>query len=460
MSASESSPAVAVIGAGFAGTALAVQLARRLPPGQRALLIERGPEHGPGLAYGTRSPHHLLNVPAKSMSLFPDAPADFLRWLDQQPPEAFGPLCDGPERDAFVPRRLFGAYLRARLDEACAGGAIERVRAEVTAVAPLPGGGFALSGPGFAALARQVVLATGNPPPGASALPWLAGDPWQPGALEGLDPEAPLLLVGAGLTMVDLVITLRRERGHRGPIHVVSRHGWAPLPHAAPPLPSPWPLPEQPVGTPFSALMRLLRAARREASAAGAPWQSIPDAIRPQIQRLWQAADPAARARFLRHASTLWGVHRHRIAPRLAGELDASGIDLRAARLLGWEKCEGGARARLRAKGGAERTLDVARIILCTGPGADRGWLGAEPLAGLIAAGLARPEPLALGLALDPGSLALLDARGRATPGLHALGPTAKGTFWEATAVPELREMAATLAAHLAARLAAPDGRA
>ncbi|MBE9603993.1 FAD/NAD(P)-binding protein [Acetobacteraceae bacterium H6797] len=453
MNASESTsppPMIAIIGAGFSGTALAIQLARRLAAGRRVLLIERDERPGPGLAYGTLEPHHLLNVPAKSMSLFPDKADDFLRWLETQPPEAFGPLCDGPAPDAFVPRALYGAYLRERLAEALATGRIELLRADVTSVTR-KGEGFALSGPGFSAEAGQVVLATGNPPPGVSDLPWLAGDPWQKGgALEGLAPEAPLLLVGAGLTMVDLVLTLR-ARGHVGPIHVISRHGWAPLPHAEAPLPAPWPVPEQASGTPFRAILPVLREAAEAAAAAGTPWQSVPDGIRPQIQRLWQAASPVEKARFLRHAATLWAVHRHRISPRLADALEKAKVSLEAARLLGWEKRGEAVQARLRPRGGGEKLLDVARIILCTGPGADRGWLKAQPLAGLIEAGLARPEPLALGLDFDPATLAMHDAEGAPVPGLFVLGPTAKGMLWEATAVPELRGMAAKLAERLLA---------
>ena len=44
---------VLILGAGFTGTALAIQLARRLPAGSRVLLVGTPKATGRGLAYGT-----------------------------------------------------------------------------------------------------------------------------------------------------------------------------------------------------------------------------------------------------------------------------------------------------------------------------------------------------------------------------------------------------------------------
>ena len=63
------------------GTALAIQLARRLPPQSRVLLVGTPKATGRGLAYGTDNPEHVLNVRAERMSLFPDDPGHFVRWL-------------------------------------------------------------------------------------------------------------------------------------------------------------------------------------------------------------------------------------------------------------------------------------------------------------------------------------------------------------------------------------------
>ena len=71
---------VAIIGGGFSGTMLAVQLLRR--GFGRVTLIERTGAPGRGLAYGAAHPTHLLNVRAAGMSAYPDDPGHFVRWLE------------------------------------------------------------------------------------------------------------------------------------------------------------------------------------------------------------------------------------------------------------------------------------------------------------------------------------------------------------------------------------------
>ncbi len=47
---------------------------------RRIVVIEPAPELGLGVAYGTRSPSHLLNVRAGGMSAYPERPGHFLTW--------------------------------------------------------------------------------------------------------------------------------------------------------------------------------------------------------------------------------------------------------------------------------------------------------------------------------------------------------------------------------------------
>jgi uncharacterized NAD(P)/FAD-binding protein YdhS len=102
--------AIAVIGAGASGTLLALHLLRRAPPGTRITLIDRNAPFGPGLAYATGSASHLLNVPAGRMSAFVDQPRHFVDWLERQSAQLLGGI--QPTEASFLPRRLYGAYLR------------------------------------------------------------------------------------------------------------------------------------------------------------------------------------------------------------------------------------------------------------------------------------------------------------------------------------------------------------
>jgi len=63
-------PTVAVIGGGYSGSMLAVELLRLATGRISVVLIERGPVPGRGVAYGTQFEGHLLNVRAKNMSAY------------------------------------------------------------------------------------------------------------------------------------------------------------------------------------------------------------------------------------------------------------------------------------------------------------------------------------------------------------------------------------------------------
>ena len=110
-----SAPVIAVIGAGFSGTLLSLQLLRRGPASARVVLIDRQLQFGRGQAYATPNPSHLLNVPAGRMSAFRDRPHDFLNWLKTQSAETLEGV--DPSEGSFVPRRLFGTYIRNLLNE-------------------------------------------------------------------------------------------------------------------------------------------------------------------------------------------------------------------------------------------------------------------------------------------------------------------------------------------------------
>src|ERR1051325_4241278 len=213
---------IAVVGAGFSGAATVIQLLRR--HGAEPImvtLISRHPELGRGVAYGTHSPTHLLNVPAARMSLFPDDEEDFLRFARERDPETQG--------GSFMPRSLYGEYLAARLDQAVAAAPRARFAAltgEAVGLQFVDGRARLGLADGSMLEAERVVIASGNYPPGDPRIPDMAfyrharyiRDPWAPGALERVDPKQPVLLIGTGLTMMDVALELSR-RGFAPPMH-------------------------------------------------------------------------------------------------------------------------------------------------------------------------------------------------------------------------------------------------
>jgi uncharacterized NAD(P)/FAD-binding protein YdhS len=315
--------------------------------------------------------------------------------------------------------------------------------------------------------ADRAVLAIGNFPPSDPQVvdptfyrdPRYIGTPWSAVALEGLERHVPVLLVGTGLTMFDLVAALE-ERGHDAPIHVLSRHGLLPQAHRVAGSSEPWSFDRAAIPPRIRPLMHELRAAARGVEAAGGDWHSVLDGLRPHVQAIWQSLPADERRRFLRHARPYWEIHRHRLAPEVLDVFQearrAGRVTIHAGRLDGFDADADGVDVRIALRGGGTRTLRVGRVINCTGPTSAYRQLQHPLVLDLFRRGLARPDPLHLGLDTAPDG-ALLDARGEPSDALFTIGPPRKGALWETTAVPELREQAAALAARLLRADRSPD---
>ena len=92
--------------------------------------------------------------------------------------------------------------------------------------------------------------------------------------------------------------------------------------------------------------------------------------------------------------------------------------------------------------------LRVNRVINGTGSETDCRRIEDSLISSLFLQGLARPDPLFMGVDVWENG-GLLDAHGRLSHSLFAIGPPRKGCLWETTAVPEIRTQAAQLAEHL-----------
>lgn len=432
---------VVIVGAGFSGVMLAAQLARR---GIDSVLIEGRGRAYRGTAYSTGEPVHLLNVRAEAMSAWPDDPADFARALEME---------GGGARD-FAERGQFGRYLTSILDQALASQRVQLVeKSAVAAVADPDGWRVTLSDGSFSD-GKRLVLANGNQPPepldaAAGAGERFHNDPWTAEARaavrDAADQDADVLLVGTGLTMVDLVLSLDAA-GHRGRIVALSRRGLIPRVHADfTPAPTAW------EDLPQGNLLTLWRWLRRRSGEVG--WRAAVDSLRPHSQALWQSLGEGQHRRFLRHARPWWDVHRHRIAPqvaqRLTGIIAEGRLRVAAGRI---RELRGGAdalTATIQRRGGGETAMEFAHAFNCTGPLGAIGRTNDPLLRDLLARGAIAPDPLGLGIAVDATN------RVAASPRLWALGPLTKGRYWEITSVPDIRGQAAAVAGDIARELLA-----
>jgi uncharacterized NAD(P)/FAD-binding protein YdhS len=449
---------VAVIGAGFSGTLVALHLLRQCPPGIRVHLIEKNSRFGRGLAYSTGNANHLLNVPAGRMSAFSDRPHDFVDWLHQWRPD------EPADAAGFIERRVFGLYIRHLLNAELKAADKDRFvlsRGEIVGIDARPGGLKLRRAHGRRIDADIAVLAVGNFPPEAPSVAdpsiydtaYYRPDPWAADTLTDLDPTAPILLIGTGLTMVDTAISLL-DQGHTGPIHALSRRGLLPRRHA--PAPSA-PLLDRPLPTTITALARFMRAEVARAESDGGDWRSIIDGLRPALQEVWQAMDGENRARFVRHLRPWWDVHRHRVPPGVADRIErareSGQLEIGAARIASYRLAGDGVEVTVHRRCEDQRTrYRVARIINCSGPGCDYDRIKDPLIRRLLADGHVRPDPLRLGLDVTP-QCALRNARGEISRRLYAVGPATKAVFWEMTSVPDIRRQCESLAGQIAGAL-------
>lgn len=237
------STTIAIIGGGFSGSLVAAHLLKTATQPLTIKLIERSPDIGRGIAYGTDTTCHLLNVPAGNMSAFPDEPDHLLRWLQENHKELAAFLPGEVNASTFIPRRVYGLYIQSILEEAGSSAPshvqLERLTDEVVAVKSQETGAIVSLRSNQYFWADQIVLALGNLPSTPPIAQPLDSDnerylrnAWSTDALDNLDPDASVLLIGTGLTTIDMVLSLH-ERGHQGKIYAISRRGLFPQRHQA-----------------------------------------------------------------------------------------------------------------------------------------------------------------------------------------------------------------------------------
>jgi uncharacterized NAD(P)/FAD-binding protein YdhS len=447
---------IAVLGAGFSATAVVINLLEHLSPEKQISVIGSQSGFGRGVAYSTSDENHRLNVAAGRMSLFADRPNDLVEWLDRRQSG------HGPED--FIPRQLFGAYIADTLSHGLQRtgnrARVQFVDAQALVCHALSSEQqvFELTNADVVDASRTVFCLGGTPaglPVAPSriedaARPLIIDNPWAEAWLDKIDPDAPLFIVGSGLTMIDQVVSLHR-RSHRGRIHVLSRHGLIPHPHVVPRAPAidPGLVPGR---TPLSEMQRMLRKAAGEAS----DWRSVIDGLRPITQALWQHMDIEERRRFLRHAASWWNIHRHRMSPEIAAVLNAMQASGQLVMHKGWidrvsadSDCQASVTF-LQRHSRLERRIAISRIINCTGM--EKCSIGKLPLLrDMLQKGFIAQDSLGLGVAVDAHSR-ILPATGAASgTGSYAIGPMTVGQFWEIFAVPDIRVQARDVAQRIAA---------
>ncbi len=456
---------VAIIGGGASGTLAAAELLRSaavrgLP--LRVSLIDRHGRHGLGLAYSTSSDAHLLNAMAGQMSALPDDREHLIRWANAAGRSHLPAGTPDVTATTFLPRRAYGRYLLDTLADA------ERQAAPAARLLRLTGDAVAIhrnhSGTAIRVVltdgttldAHSVVLASGNMTAGlpfdAPSTGTVITDPWQPGALSRLrhgTGPCSVVIVGTGLTMLDLAVTITAANPE-ATVCAISRHGLLPRTH-----PGTLPQRDQPIWLPAITrtnapvrLTDLMWQVRAAIAASPANWHDVMSALRPMVPGLWRCLPLTDKRLFLRHLARYWEVHRHLVPPPTASRITAlrrtGQLTVHRGRVLHAAPAAGHLRVCLDT--GQDLTqLPADWLVNAAGPAADITRAATPLLRSLFASGTARPDPLRLGIDATTSG-AILDATGTPSDALFTLGPPLRGLWYETTAIPEIRDQAAALA--------------
>lgn len=437
---------VVIVGGGFSGAITAVQILRQKLNNIRVILIDRTTSVGRGLAYSTTYSECMLNVPAGNMSAFPNEPDHFVKYCQERGLEV--------NDSSFVSRAIFGDYIYQLLDnvknEYKKESRFELITAEVIRLESNDSGALVQLDDHSTIRADRVVIASGHFSPITipSLIPVITSERYQDAAhadklLKIVGGPDPILLIGTGLTSLDVALQLRHQ-GQSGKIYLLSRRGLLPQPHRVH------------TKKPDTATQRwnnllnidptaknYLREVRNQISISPLDWRDIVGSLRSITPKLWMVLPGNEKRRFLRHIQPYWDTHRHRVAPeayiKLIELIDNSSIEVIAGKITGSTCNKNSIELDIKLRKTQNlKHLKASYIINCTGPNSNLRTVESKLFLQLQKDGLIQLDEHGLGILVDE-YLSVKNSAGEALSWLSYVGPFLKANYWEATAVPELR---------------------
>lgn len=420
---------IAVIGGGFSGTMVIRQLIDQGFQGS----IDRfctANSQTLGPAYNPQSAHHLLNVRSQNMSAFPDKPNHFIEFLQDRHPEI-------SHANEFVPRAIYGKYLQSLWEKT------QILAAQSNILLKL----IIDETPDFTVY-DTLVLATGNELPRfpkqlplqLKNSPFYHGNPWSI-SFDRIQRELPIFILGNGLTMVDAVLSLR-EWGFQQKIVALSTHGFQMLPHPEKTLEKSDE--KSPNELDLLSLLHFFNVRRKELSLA--QFLHCVDSFRSLLSTWWMGFTLHEKKVFLSRLRHIWGTVRHRIPLEISqiiqNERETGRLVVCAGKLENAVENENNLILTYRTSQ-YEILESVACIINCTGPETAITRMSNRVIQELLDRKWITPDEIDQGIKIDTNQH---HALGKAPMSIYAIGNLCKGTFWESTAIGELRSQAQLIA--------------
>ena len=443
---------ITIIGAGLSGTLLAMNLLRQdFDDVVHIKLIDRNSESDLGPAYSTNE-DYLLNVPAEMMGAFSQDPEHFLKWAGRKDISA--------SRGDYLQRKLYRKYilemLTLALNERKENKTLERIRGEVVNIKTNNRSAeiFIKERVGFST--DKVVLALGNSPPRNLQTKnrlyikdkRYVQNPWNPDIFKNLSPDATIIFIGTGQTMVDLVTALYKKK-HTGKLITLSRHGVLPLSQKnVEPYPSFY---NELQG--LSSMLSVFQIVRKHlgiANEKGIDPRAVIDSLRPHTKAIWMQLPTEEKRRFLRHVFRYWEIIRSRIPPvseEIIHKLLSSGqLEILTGRITDILPIEHRMEIQYLERGTeTEKMVSADSVVNCIGPDQDYERIDQTLIKNLINSRLIHCDPAHLGIDATPeGSVIKED--GTPSDILYTIGLPLKEIVWESLAAPEIRAEAEELA--------------
>ncbi|TGK48610.1 hypothetical protein EHQ43_18265 [Leptospira bouyouniensis] len=442
---------VAIVGAGLSGSLLAINLLKNTFDGKiEIFLIESTKKRfGRGVAYSPNSIYQKLNVPAKGMSLFPENPNHFVDWWKSNGKNYFY-LGESYDENSFFPRFIFGDYLESTLNSNIQTKSSNKefftINDEVIDATKIESQWKIKLSSGAELIVDNLILATGNIPPGNPS--YLAKEvldskrylhnPWDDSLFESIQQNESLGILGSGLSMVDVIMTLKRKN-FQGKIVSFSRSGKLPKVHSKPDHMNP---------TPFPTLkgnanedVHLIRNWIRENE--GISDVHLMNVIRPFTSEIWKSWDAKNQLRFIRHVRPFWESFRHRI-PSESMAIISEWIQFGKLTFL---------KARIQSSKLENDSIEIStlephaklgsyrfdRLINCTGPDTKLKEVKSDLYTNLKKKGYITQSENGIGFVT--GNLGQVKTKeGKFLENLYCLGPLRKNELWESTALREIRD--------------------
>jgi uncharacterized NAD(P)/FAD-binding protein YdhS len=437
---------VALVGGGFSGAAVVYHLLKDAKTPLAISVFEPRAQVGLGIAYGDCSQRQILNVRSKGMSIDESRPDHYSKWL-----ESSG---IANAADLFSERYRYGQYVSLSLSSVATTSGFEHIKDSVVAITKNQNQQFEIftqDGKKFLAnsvvLALGVVLANAKKEKGPTAH---LTSPWKPGSFSKIKDASNLLIVGTGLTAIDVIVEAEYS-GFKGKYTVVSRHAKFPQPHLDNPKSASaellaWANSLRNYKPSVRALLRSIRSKVR----SGVSWYEVIDALRIPTQDLWKGLSARDKHSFLRHLRWAWDIHRHQ-APgqsiKLIESLISSGrMTLVKGRIKNITIFEGRTSVYIQPRGaGQERTIEADIAFDGMGMGTDIKRSDNPLILQMLKDGLITVDDLGIGLRADDLGR-VISQHGQISDNLFLLGPLRRGELWESTAARELRAQGRVIA--------------